>query len=270
MRDDLITIGTCSWKYPSWERIVYTGHEGINFLSEYARKYDTVEIDQWFYRLPEAATVRGYVESVPSSFTFAIKAPRQITLRTSHDFLSIDLFNHFYTRLEPMQNQIETIMFEFEYMNKNKMSGYEEFNQRVGNFMNNLPRDICFAFEPRNPQFLTQEYFDLLTRHEMYHVFSEKIYMPPIAEIYSRFRNSIIDKTYIRLLGGDRKKIEAKTGNQWNQIVEPKDRELMNIAEMAHDLVNRRIKTAFYVNNHFEGSAPLSIEKFLTFFETRR
>ncbi|PLX23103.1 MAG: DUF72 domain-containing protein, partial [Ignavibacteria bacterium] len=43
-----LRIGTCSWKYPSWKGIVYSAPKGINYLEEYARVYDTVEIDQWF------------------------------------------------------------------------------------------------------------------------------------------------------------------------------------------------------------------------------
>ena len=43
-----VKIGTCSWKYPSWKGILYSERVGKNYLSEYARHYDTVEIDQWF------------------------------------------------------------------------------------------------------------------------------------------------------------------------------------------------------------------------------
>jgi uncharacterized protein YecE (DUF72 family) len=43
-----LRIGTCSWKYPSWVGLVYSAERGIDYLAEYARKYDTVEVDQWF------------------------------------------------------------------------------------------------------------------------------------------------------------------------------------------------------------------------------
>ena len=32
-----LRIGTCSWKYPSWEGLVYSKATGINYLEEYAR-----------------------------------------------------------------------------------------------------------------------------------------------------------------------------------------------------------------------------------------
>jgi uncharacterized protein YecE (DUF72 family) len=252
---------------------VYSKPKGINYLAEYALKYNSVEIDQWFYRLPEPVTVNEYVQSTPENFTFAIKAPNQITLthfrnrtvgaplKKNPDFLSIQVFNDFLTRLEPMRGRIETIIFEFEYLNKQKMGGPEDFLGHLESFIKQLPSAIPFSFEPRNPQYLTREYFELLQNSGTYHVFSEKIYMPPITEIYQRAGTLIRDKCVIRLLGGDRKKIEATTKGEWNRLVEPKDAQLEGINGMAADLMNRRIKVALYVNNHFEGSAPLTIDK---------
>ncbi len=48
----MLRIGTCSWKYPSWEGLVYSRSAGIDYLAEYARRYNTVEVDQWFWALP--------------------------------------------------------------------------------------------------------------------------------------------------------------------------------------------------------------------------
>jgi uncharacterized protein YecE (DUF72 family) len=44
-------IGTCSWKYDSWKGIVYPEFGDFNYLEEYSKKYNTVEIDQWFWSL---------------------------------------------------------------------------------------------------------------------------------------------------------------------------------------------------------------------------
>lgn len=43
-----LVIGTCSWKYPSWEGLVYVSRTPLDFLTEYARRYRSVEVDQWF------------------------------------------------------------------------------------------------------------------------------------------------------------------------------------------------------------------------------
>lgn len=129
-----IRIGTCSWKYDSWRDIVYSDQAKQNYLKEYAQKFDTVEIDQWFWSLfgidkislPDVKIVKEYAESVPPDFKFSIKVPNSISLthfyrknksdeliKNPH-FLSLDLFNSFLTSLEPMHNKIGILMFQFE------------------------------------------------------------------------------------------------------------------------------------------------------------
>ena len=75
-----LRIGTCSWKFDSWVGLVYSEKDRAGYLREYARRYDTVEVDQWFWSLfgrdkialPEPAVVREYAESVPASFRFSV------------------------------------------------------------------------------------------------------------------------------------------------------------------------------------------------------
>jgi len=77
----LVKIGTCSWKYPSWKGIIYSKGVGSNYLSEHAKYYNTVEIDQWFWSLfvgdkvilPKPETVADYISSVPTHFQFSVK-----------------------------------------------------------------------------------------------------------------------------------------------------------------------------------------------------
>lgn len=74
-------IGTCSWKYDSWRGLVYSDKPRINYLGEYAKKYDCVEVDQWSWSLfgpdkvalPKSTTVQEYALSVPENFRFAVK-----------------------------------------------------------------------------------------------------------------------------------------------------------------------------------------------------
>ncbi len=43
-----LKFGTCSWKYDAWRGIVYSDAPKLNYLAEYARRFDCVEVDQWF------------------------------------------------------------------------------------------------------------------------------------------------------------------------------------------------------------------------------
>jgi uncharacterized protein YecE (DUF72 family) len=77
-----VRFGTCSWKFPSWVGLVY-GQEyryAAEYLSEYARHYETAEIDSWFYHLPSRQEAEQYHKVVPDTFRFTCKVPRDLTL----------------------------------------------------------------------------------------------------------------------------------------------------------------------------------------------
>lgn len=278
-------IGTCSWKYDSWRGLVYSDAKEINYLREYSRQFSTVEVDQWFWSLfagdkavlPNPKVVREYAESVPDDFVFTIKVPNSITL-THHykkqkidplpaanpHFLSVGLMKRFLELLEPLGGRIGPLDFQFEYLNKLKMSGVGEFADKFGEFIEQLPAGFTYCVEIRNPNYLTNKYFDFLAASGLHHVFLQGYYMPSIIDIYQKFGEKISKLTVIRLHGGDRKEIEEKTGNDWSQIVEPKDQDLQSLTVMLADLQERQVETFLYVNNHFEGSAPRTIARIKT------
>ncbi len=55
--------------------------------------------------------------------------------------------------------------------------------------------------------------------------------------------------------------IEKQTGKDWSQVVAPKDKDLEQLAGMLADLRSRDVQSFLYVNNHFEGSAPRTIQR---------
>ena len=94
--------------------------------------------------------------------------------------------------------------------------------------------------------------------------------MPPFPELYRNHRQRLIGPVVVRLLGPDRQGIEKATGRKWNRIVAPKDDELGKIAEALVEMVSSGLDVVVNVNNHYEGSAPLTIEKLERLVEERR
>lgn len=277
-----IRIGTCSWKYDSWKGLVYSEDVGSNQLSEYAKHYSIVEVDQWFWSLfgekvvmPNPEVVAEYVGSVPKNFRFSIKVPNAITLTHQYGkgplevnphFLSNDLMEDFLKVLEPMSKQINSLIFQFEYLNKQKMPNQMAFQDRLQEFCRKLPPRFHYCIETRNQNYLNKPYFEFLEHMNLSHVFIQGYWMPSIFGVYGHFKEFIKKHTVIRLHGPDRKGMEQQTKNQWNMIVDPKDGELHSLKRMIDDLLSKEVKVTLSVNNHYEGSAPLTINRFLKIF----
>src|SRR5580658_398425 len=84
--DDL-RIGTSAFTAAGWESSFYPkGMKPAEYLSHYATKFDTVEVDSTFYRTPSVAVVNGWARKVPEGFLLAAKVPQTIT----HDKVLVD------------------------------------------------------------------------------------------------------------------------------------------------------------------------------------
>jgi uncharacterized protein YecE (DUF72 family) len=282
-----LLIGTCSWKYDSWKGLVYDEdrtYQPDDYLEDYARSLNTVEIDQWFWslfpgsvKLPDLRVVQRYAESVPSDFIFTVKVPNSLTLthfyaretsqefrgRPNKFFLDNGLLEEFLARLRPLEKKLGPIMFQFEYLNRQKMPSKEAFFERFGEFIARAPQGYQYAVEIRNPNYLSAAFFDFLKTYRLGFVYLEGYYMPPIGQIFERFNPTTAPFSIIRLHGGDRAEIEKETGQVWNRLIAPKAEAIRSAVRITRKNTRSKIITYVNINNHFEGSAPLTIERFL-------
>ncbi|MCX7786151.1 MAG: DUF72 domain-containing protein [Spirochaetes bacterium] len=315
-----IFLGTCSWNYDSWVGLVYSSPKrtAAEYLREYATKFDTVEVDSWYYKIPTQIEAGQYRDATPDGFLFTCKVVQDITVpfkrnfsqdrsrssavkgssekgalfppgfsddsvslegsKGSHPrttlepnptFLSAEVFRRYCEGIEPLQHKIALLIFEFEYLNREKMESLEKFLKLMEDFLAKIHRSYRIGIETRNKNYLTREYFAFLRDQGVEHVFSEKQYMPPVYEVYERFKEYLGEWVVVRLLGGDRAQMEAKTGERWDRIVEPrpdKDR----IVRMSLDARYSGRRVILNVNNHYEGSAPLTIMELSRLFERIR
>lgn len=268
----MVRIGTCSWKYPSWAGVVYSRPDGIDYLAEYARRYSSVEVDQWFWAMPSAGQVEGYAASVPSEFRFTVKAPGSLTRawtdartkeepRENPSFLSPEVLRDFYAALGPIHSRLGPVMLQFEYLNLKKVPSFAAFLRRLELLLQGAPRGVPIAVETRNASYLTEEYFALLRDRGAGHVFLQGYWMPQVAGVYDKLREKLAGPVVVRLHGPDRKGMERKAEGNWDRILAPRDEELRGIAEMVRDMGSRNLDVYLNVNNHYEGSAPLTIRR---------
>jgi uncharacterized protein YecE (DUF72 family) len=272
-------IGTCSWKYPSWEGLVYSSREPSNYLEEYSKKYNSVEVDQWFWSLgksssslPRPETVAEYDVATPEEFRFTIKCPNAITmpyhrgekgeaLKANSKFLDADFFLMFIDSLSPIIPKIGLFIFQFEYLNRDKISSKNAFFDKLGNFLENLPRDLPYAIELRNPKWVDESFFDLLSKTNAAPVLLQGYWMEDVVETVEKYKSQIGNTICFRLHGEDREGMEEKTGEDWSKIIRNKDEEIEKIEGTIKYLYENGKRIFININNHYEGSAPLTIEK---------
>jgi uncharacterized protein YecE (DUF72 family) len=81
MRDPgAVRIGCSGWQYRHWRDNFYpAGLPQARWFAHYALHFDTVEINNTFYRLPDAGTFAKWREQAPPRFVYAVKASRFLT-----------------------------------------------------------------------------------------------------------------------------------------------------------------------------------------------
>ena len=77
-----IHVGTMGWSYPFWVGNFYpNGTKSAEYLTEYSKHFDTVEIDNTFYRIPNEISLDRWKKQTPDGFLFSAKFPQIITHR---------------------------------------------------------------------------------------------------------------------------------------------------------------------------------------------
>ena len=241
--------------------------------------YSSVEVDQWFWSLgksgaalPRKETAAEYDAATPSDFRFTVKCPNAITLShlrarkgetpVPNDlFLDAAFFLRFLGSVAPLVPKIGLFIFQFEYLNQQKMPSKEAFFEYVDRFAQSLPADLPYALEIRNLRWMDDEWFSLLERHAFAPVFLQGYWMDDAAATIKKHFSRIGSRVCLRLHGEDREGMEERSGEDWSAIIRPKDRELGPILETVVRLLDGGRQVFLNVNNHYEGSAPLTIGK---------
>ncbi|HVZ20847.1 MAG TPA: DUF72 domain-containing protein [Vicinamibacterales bacterium] len=159
-------IGCSGWNYKSWRGRFYPPTlPAARWLDYYARAFDTVEVNNTFYRLPERKTFALWQRQTPPGFCIAVKASRFLThvkrLKEPDEPIA-RLFSRARAlgpRLGPVLYQLPPNFF------RNDVNV-----ERLGAFLHALPRRVGgrvvhHVFEFRHPSWYVEETYDLLARH---------------------------------------------------------------------------------------------------------
>ena len=184
-------VGTSGWSYTSWRPKFYPeGTKSAAFLSYYATRLATIEINYTFNHLPTEKNVAEWTRATPEDFVFGLKASQQIThrkqLREPAETLPI-----FFERARLLGKRLGPVLFQTPPWVKRD-------DERLAMFLAALPRDLRCVLEVRDPSWYAPVVYDLLRTANVPLVHAEGEKSPSPVETlgdtadfaYARLRNT--------------------------------------------------------------------------------
>lgn len=153
-----LRIGTSGWVYAHWKEIYYPPElPQKGWFGHYARDFDTVEINNTFYRLPNPETFEHWGEAAPPGFIYTFKASRYIThiKRLLEPEASLEKF---LSRARLAGRTLGPVLFQLP-------PRFHADLARLETFLQALPTDLLHVFEFRDDSWHQEPVRELLTHY---------------------------------------------------------------------------------------------------------
>ena len=236
-------VGTQGWNYDAWVGPFYPeGTRSADFLTVYARAFETVEVDSTFYASPVSKTVRGWAQRTPDDFLFSLKMPQEITHERRLRNVD-DLAAEFFERARELEGKLGPILIQLgPDFAPNELPA-------VAQFLPKLPRDLRFAIEFRQRGWIHDGVLALLAEHNVALAIAEGRWIPrkQMMQLASR---PTADFAYVRLMGLDQSIVD------YSRVQIDRTRDLEAWASILWPYAEQGREAFVYINNHFSGHSP--------------
>jgi uncharacterized protein YecE (DUF72 family) len=223
----MVRIGTSGWQYKDWRGVLYPqGLAQSRWLDRYAEVFDTVELNNSFYRLPSADQFARWKAAVPPGFVLASKLSRYLThVRRLQDpdgpvHLFVERASHLGDRLGPVVMQLPPTLPKDAVNLERTLRGF--------------PKQVRVAVEFRHPSWFTDDIRVILRGHNSALVWADRS---------GRLQNPewrTADWLYLRMHGGS-----GRAGNYGDRVLGKYARSLAQVEGDAY----------VYFNNDMTGNA---------------
>jgi uncharacterized protein YecE (DUF72 family) len=246
-RPHQLRIGCSGWNYAHWRNGVFYPPRlaSRDWLRFYAQRFDTVELNTSFYRLPRREAVQRWADETPDGFVFSVKVSRYIT----HVKRLLDVSQHLpllYERIEPLRSKLGPLLWQLPPTFKADVP-------RLAEALEQLPRGERHAFEFRHSSWFTDEVLTLLREHEVALVIADR---PEVNDF--QLRELTADFAFVRFHHGTR----GRNGNYSR-------RELADWAERVGSWAEEGDVYAYF-NNDWEGYAVDNAQTLASLLAWRR
>lgn len=158
MKAGIARVGCSGWSYTQWRGPVYPRElPARRWFEHYAGLFDTVEINNSFYRLPTEAAVEGWAAQARPGFTYALKlgafGSHRMKLRDAGSWLPnhLDRVGRLGSTAGPTLVQLPP--------------RWKRNAERLDEFLTVCPATVRWAVEFREPSWLHDDVYEVLHRH---------------------------------------------------------------------------------------------------------
>ena len=153
-------VGTSGYSYKEWKGIFYPETlPAAKMLAFYASHFGAVEINNTFYRMPEAKTLEKWRGEVPEDFRFVLKSPQRITHQKKLVGVEEDV-RHLLEVASTLGGQLGPLLFQLPPYQKKDAAKLREF-------LTLIPGNVRTALEVRHDSWLDDEVYALLRDHDV-------------------------------------------------------------------------------------------------------
>ena len=214
-----VFIGTSGWHYKHWLGLFYPKDlPSSEMFRFYAKYFDTVELNNSFYRLPADATFEAWKKNSPINFLFAVKGSRFTThMKKLKDPLSST--EKFFAAVDHLGKKLGPILFQLP-------PRWHVNPKRLAEFLEALPKTHRYAFEFRDDSWYVTEVYELLRKHGAAMCIHDLGGKQTPIEVISEF-------TYVRFHGPGEAKYAGSYSNaalkEWAQRIKEWRQELARV-----------------------------------------
>ena len=154
----MLFVGTSGWQYAHWRRFFYPERlPQSEWLAFFAQRFQTVEVNNTFYNLPEKSVFEQWRVKTPSDFCFALKMSRYLThLKRLHD--PEEPVKRFMERASALGPKLGPVLIQLPPRFKANLELLEGTLER-------FEPSVRVAVEFRDASWFTPETRDVLDRH---------------------------------------------------------------------------------------------------------
>ena len=194
-----IRVGTSGYSFKDWLGTVYPAKmQAGDFLSYYAKMFDSAEINFTYYRVPPPSMFANMLKKVPPDFTFIVKVPREMT----HNREKMpSVVSPFIKGIAPLveAGQLGGLLAQFPYSFKTTSEGIDHLKRLANVF---IDRGIPLNVEFRHDSWYKENVYSTLKELGLGFV---NVDLPSLPDLPSASNVVTSDVAYYRLHGRNAK-----------------------------------------------------------------